>query len=57
MPIERCRMNTVALLALLATLAFLIATIWYAITKAWPHTFLAAGLTLLALDASGILPS
>lgn len=47
-------MNT---LALLATLAFLIATIWHAIGKAWPHAFLSAGLTLLALAASGILPS
>lgn len=44
------------ILATLAALAFLIATIWYAISKAWPYAFLAAGLTLLALSTSGIIP-
>lgn len=45
------------IVALLAALAFLIATIWFAISKAWPHTFLAAGLTLIALHMSNLLAS
>jgi hypothetical protein len=42
---------------LLAALAFLAATIWSAIQKAWPLALLAAGMFLLTLDASGLIAS
>lgn len=45
------------ILATLAALAFLIATIWHAIQKTWPLTFLSAGLCLLALNASTLIPT
>jgi hypothetical protein len=41
----------------LAALAFLTATIWFIIGKAWPHAFIGAGLTLLALDMSNLITS
>lgn len=41
----------------LAALAFLVATIWFIIGKAWPHAFVSAGLTLMALDMSNLFTS
>lgn len=39
------------MLTLLALICFAVATIWWAIQKAWPYAFLAAGLALLTLAA------
>ena len=43
------------IITLLAALAFLASAIWSAIQKAWPLAFIAGGLFLAALDASGII--
>ncbi|MFG1683507.1 hypothetical protein ACGFNP_25285 [Nonomuraea sp. NPDC049269] len=40
---------------LLAALAFLAATIWSAIQKAWPLALLGLGAFLLVLHASGLI--
>ena len=45
------------IIVILAVLAFLSATIWHCIQKAWPHALVAAGLFLLALDATTLIPT
>jgi hypothetical protein len=42
-------------LELLAALCFLVATIWYVITKAWPSAIFALGAFLLALSLTSII--
>lgn len=42
-------------ITLLAALAFLAATIWSAIQKAWPLSLLGLGAFLLTLEASGVI--
>jgi len=41
------------MLTILAFICFAIATVWFAITKAWPLALIAAGLALLTLDQHG----